>query len=664
MLVPVPRCCYNSYTPSGCEFNLQLLLTLVLDVDLMRVCFVQVHISTVTACIHGGPHVNHFPLSCDTCFKLPLCSVYFQQGPLDSPHIHRLRNHLFKRYKTFKVGEGGKKMEFVRLAVLEGKPNVPKDEEEIHDKLAFLQKFRNCGKEERQIAGYIDAFDLLHKSNHRIRVVYGQPGIGKTTLLTHVCRALAMKEADSEYALVLYFPLRNKMVSGATTLRELLSYFYPADDDKLHLSEVKHSLENSEDKEILLICDGADEIWEMLSIPDSSVIQEILAGTTLPQADVIVSSRPGSLPFLQDHSSSFYEIHGFDQASIEHYVEDFFKGTPEKAEKMMKELHSRPDLLGGAHIPMNLFIYCSVYDYGGLPPTMTACHKKFLCNVVKRECKKYGVPCQVDPSLSRLSPEVKDLFESLGALAYEGMMKNPPVFVFTESDIRRAFPTLPPEAVIEESIFKGLLVQHSCTVGYEEVNTFNFSHTTNHEFFVAWHISHLPEADQLQFVREHFSDPKFAVVVRFYSGLTGLSTPGVASLLCQSVSARSTSSVSSPAASFSLPSLCSNHDPSLLYLFHALYESQNSKFIQNIVQHLNQSLVFYLFLTSHDTLATAHCLGKCTHLSKLLFFGNPLPPSSPPHVCTILKANSHLRSLTLPVEHLSSTGECVYCLLL
>jgi hypothetical protein len=51
-------------TPSGCKFHLQLLLTLVLDFDLMRVCFVQVHISTVTACMHGGPHVNHFPLSC------------------------------------------------------------------------------------------------------------------------------------------------------------------------------------------------------------------------------------------------------------------------------------------------------------------------------------------------------------------------------------------------------------------------------------------------------------------------------------------------------------------------------------------------------------------------------------------------------------------------
>ena len=45
----------------------------------MRVCFVQVHISTVTACMHGGPHVNHFPLSCDTCFKFLLTWIRFLQ---------------------------------------------------------------------------------------------------------------------------------------------------------------------------------------------------------------------------------------------------------------------------------------------------------------------------------------------------------------------------------------------------------------------------------------------------------------------------------------------------------------------------------------------------------------------------------------------------------
>ena len=51
-------------TPSGCKFNLQLLLTLVLDVDLMRVCFVQVRISTVTACMHAQGIYNRPGIKC------------------------------------------------------------------------------------------------------------------------------------------------------------------------------------------------------------------------------------------------------------------------------------------------------------------------------------------------------------------------------------------------------------------------------------------------------------------------------------------------------------------------------------------------------------------------------------------------------------------------
>ena len=554
-------------------------------------------------------------------------------------------------------------MKFVQLAVLEGKPNEPKDE------LAFGRKFRNCGYKEQQVKGYIDAFNLLRKSNDSIRVVYGQPGIGKTTLLTHLCRALAMKEADSEYALVLYFPLRDKTVSGAKTLKELMSYYCnSAEDEKLDVSEVKQSLVDSDDKQILLIFDGTDEVQELLSVPDGSVIQRILSGKTLPQADVIVSSRPGSLPFLQHRSSSLYEIQGFDQTLMEHYIKDFFQGTPKKAEEMMKNLQSRSDLLGGARIPMNLLIYCSIYDYGGLPPTMTECHKQFLCNAVGREYEECEVPYQVDPSLSRLSPEDNSLFGSLGALAYKGMMHNPPVFMFNESDIRRAFHTLPPEAVIKESIFKGLLVQNSCKVGYGVMNTFNFPHTTSHEFFVAWHISHLPNNDQLQFVREHFFDPKFAMVVRFYSGLTGLSTPGVASLLFESVSALSTneSSQSPHATSFSLPPWCSNDDPGLLYLFHSLHKSQNSALTQSIVQHPTEVIGFDLFLTPHDILAISYCLQKCAHLKHLSFSRFPftLPSSCLRNVITIVKANPGLLSLELPVERLSSAGECLYCLLL
>ena len=132
--------------------------------------------------------------------------------------------------------------------------------------------------------------------------------------------------------------------------------------------------------------------------------------------------------------------------------------------------------------------------------------------------------------------------------------------------------------------------------------------------------------------------------------------PQVASFLCHPDP--QSSHPESSSQSSSLPSLCSNDNPHLLYIFHSLHESQNSDLAQNIVQQLNQSLVFHLHLTPHDFFAIAFCLSKCTHLRELIFF--QVTSSSSPHLFAILKANCLLQSLTLNVHHMSSPGELCY----
>ena len=549
-------------------------------------------------------------------------------------------------------------MEYVQLAVLPGQPDAPRETEKANDPLVFLQRYRHCGREDKKVNRYIDASELLRKGSDNLRVIYGQAGIGKTTLLKHISRALARKEVESDYTLVLYFPLREKTVSSAKDLEELLSY-YASGDKKLDLSELSQSLVDTSGKDVLFVFDGADEVRELLSTQNhGSIFQEIIKGRSLPQADVIVTSRPGSLPFLQEHSTVFYEIHGFDGESIQSYVREFFRAKPEEGQKILDELRSRPDLMGGAYIPMNLFIFCSIYVGRKFPPTMTLCYKQFICNVITRECKKSGIPCRVDPLLDSLSDDVKRLLESLSLLAYEGMVTTPPTFVFEEDDIRRVFPTLQPEALIEESLFKGLLHQHSSLVGFEARCSFNFSHATNQEFFTAYHLAQLPVDEQLQFVQENFTNIKFSMVFRFYAGLTGLLSPEVVSFLCHPHPQPHATCSQSSVHSLSRPSLCTNDDPHLLYLFHSLYESQNSDLTQTIVQRLNQSLFFHLLLTPHDTLAIAHCLSKCTHLRVLSFLHfNQFKPSSLFHVFSILQKNVHLQHLQLGVDHLSSAGE-------
>ena len=547
-------------------------------------------------------------------------------------------------------------MEYIKLAVLPSNP-THKDRGD-RNQLDFLQKYRSCGMESQGVDHYVELTKLLLRGSEKVRVIYGQAGIGKTTLLKQVCRTLAKKEASSKYSQVLYFPLREKKVSQAKDLQELLSY-YGSEDKKLDHSAAGQSLIDNKGRDTLVIFDGADEVRELFEKEDTCAFRKILESDVLPEADVIVTSRPGSLPFLQDQSPLFYEILGFDQASIDSYVRKFFECSPGAGEKMLDELRSRPDLIGGAHIPMNLFIFCSIYQSSGFPPTITKCYEKYLCNAIMSKSKKSS---PVNPSLKHLPDDVKPLLAALGKLAFQGMKTTtPPTFVFEENEVREAFSSMvKADQTMDESFFKGLLHQHSSTVGYLTSSTFNFSHTTNQEFFCAYHLTQLPDDKQLQFVQENFSNPIFAIVMRFYSGLTGLSLPQVASFLCHP-DPHSSHPESSSQSSF-LPSRCSNDNPHLLYIFHSLYESQNSDLAQSIVQQLNQSLDFALHLTPHDFVAIAFCLSRCTHLRRLAFhdFYQHVPPSSFPHLFAILKANCLLQYLLLPVDHLPSPGELSY----
>ena len=543
-------------------------------------------------------------------------------------------------------------MEYIKLAVLPSNP-THKDRGD-RNQLTLLQKYRSCGVESQRVDHYVEPTKLLLRGSERVRVIYGHAGIGKTTLLKQVCRTLAKKEASTEYSQVLYFPLREKKVSQAKDLRELFSY-YGSEDQNLDHSAAVQPLIDNKGRNTLVIFDGADEVRELLEKEDTCAFRKILEGDVLPEADIVVTSRPGSLPFLQDQSPLFYEIHGFDQTSIVSYVCRFFEGTPGAGEKMLDELRSRPDLIGGAHIPMNLFIFCSIYQGGGFPPTITKCYEKYLCNAIMSKSKKSS---PVNPSLKHLPDDVKPLLAALGKLAFEGMKATPPTFVFEEDEVRHAFSSMvKADQTMDESLFKGLLHQHSSTVGYLTSSTFNFSHTTNQEFFCAYRLTQLPNDEQLQFVKENFTNPNFAIVMRFYSGLTGLSLPQVASFLYHLYPKSSYPESSSQSSS--LPSRCDNVHPRLLYIFHSLYESHNTDLAQNIVQQLNQSLEFSFHLTPHDFFAIAFCLSKCTHLKILLFHGE-VSSSSLPHLFAILKANCLLQSLVLDVNHLSSPGELSY----
>ena len=233
------------------------------------------------------------------------------------------------------------------------------------DQAEFLKRFRDCGVRLSEGAEEVTVSHFLHKGSHQTRIIYGQPGTGKTTFLKHVCQRAADDEA-SDFSLVLYFPLREKAVSEALKddsdagLEQLMQYYIRGKKS----SASTEALLETEGAKVLIIFDGADEMHGLMDSREGSLLGALLEGRVLPKAHFIVSTRPGGCPLLQQHSTLFYEILGFDEEAVESYVKEFYKREPGKGEAMLSDLRARPDLMGGAHIPMNLAIFCSIYEMG------------------------------------------------------------------------------------------------------------------------------------------------------------------------------------------------------------------------------------------------------------------------------------------------------------
>ena len=561
--------------------------------------------------------------------------------------LQHARRLAYSRYQRLPLTEGPRELQFTKVAVLQNDPQ-PRKKGDVDQ---FLKRFRDCGVRLSEGATkQMTVNHFLHKGPQQTRILYGQPGTGKTTFLKHLCQKVANYET-SDFSLVLFFPLRDKAVSQALKddseagLEQLLRYYIPGKK----CSASTEALLESEGENVLLIFDGADETRGLIASPEGSLLGALLEGRLLPQAHFIVSTRPGGCPLLQEHRTVFYEILGFDEAAVESYVKDFFKSEPGKGEAMISDLRARPDLMGGAYIPMNLSIFCSIYNHNivgrsGFPATMTECYKSSVAMTITREKQKVKKASRIDPSLTDLPPNVEHLLSSLGVLAFKGLTQEPPDYIFQEDEVRHVFhTTVKRDEILEDSFFAGLLHLHPDQDGSS--STLNFSHTTKQEYFAAYHLSLLPKAEQAAFWRKNRHNPKFAVVLKFFAGLAQLKSAKVNKAIFD--------------IGGDLPSECDTANPYLLYVFHTLFESQNESLTQSIVTQLNGCLTFSLYLTPFDTMALCHCLTKCKHLTELHTSGplHFLSPTSFHHVCSVVSSNHLLQSLSLHVDQFSTEGE-------
>ena len=312
-------------------------------------------------------------------------------------------------------------------------------------------------------------------------LIEGHPGIGKTTLVKEMCLQWANNQLLTSDKLVLLLMLRDPNVHKITSTEQLVRYTQSTDQVQCVLSY----LQNNNGVGVTVIMDGFDELSTELR--QTSFFRKVIEGDVLPNARVVVTSRPSASACLHQCVQRRIEVLGFEKSSKEHYVNNALKDTPEHLHKLKAHFQQYPNIDALCYIPLNMAIIVYLCLLGSLPPTATKMYESFIINTIHRHFKKVGkIPNNNSVTQIKDFPKpVPEDLKQLQKVAFDGLLRDKIVFTVEEL----------PVLCKDDPTCYGLLQSTECYSAEKVISTqsFNFLHLGIQEFFASKYVTTLPE---------------------------------------------------------------------------------------------------------------------------------------------------------------------------
>ena len=350
-------------------------------------------------------------------------------------------------------------------------------------------------------------------------IVEGYAGIGKTTLCTMLTEGWANGEILTQFECVLLLPLRENLVSAATTLLQLFQLLHSS--EKLRTLVVEE-IEEREGEGVLIIADGWDELDTSHRRKQSFLYKLFLGSTILPFASVILTSRPSASAPLHDLPTvdRLVEVVGFNEENVKQYIESEFEECPEKASSLIEQLENNPVIQSVCSVPLNCAIICNLWHTLDrvLPKTLTELYTHIVLNIIFRNVRKRYPDISPLLSLSSfdLIPDILcEQFWLTCKFAYECLSQDK--IVFTEADLISLLPGFLefPDSFLSFGVLQS--TQTLLPVGHGL--SFHFAHLTIQEFLAALHLVTLPSEEKLKVCEAHSMNDRFLMVWKFVFGL-------------------------------------------------------------------------------------------------------------------------------------------------
>ena len=352
-------------------------------------------------------------------------------------------------------------------------------------------------------------------------LIEGAPGIGKTVLAKEIAYQWATNEILTEIKMVFLFYLRDPQLQSITTTKQLVEYMSMGCLNDDQSTTFNQYLVNSKGQQLCIVMDGFDEYPS--SLQKSSFIVNIIKGVVLPEAIVVITSRPTATVSLQDQVDRRIDILGLPKEERDKYIALTFRNSPKKQVELDKYLKQQPVIDGLCFVPLHLAILLYLFQQGNLPETLTEMNESFILHTIYRHLERYELTSSdaVD-KLENVPKPILNIVYNLSELAFKGIQENKLVFTFDE--IKQKCPSIN-EMVGAINGF-GLLqaVKHYLFKGAGTTTSFNFLHYTMQEYLAALHVSNLPSEQQSSLMKKTFWDGHYNFMWMMFVGIVGVNS--------------------------------------------------------------------------------------------------------------------------------------------
>ena len=405
-------------------------------------------------------------------------------------------------------------------------------------------------------------------------LIEGVPGSGKSTLVQRMCHDWSTVHFAQDYKVVIQVTLRSLPKDQKLSLEDLI---FTSVGDEAKVKEVTDFVTTCEGQEVLFIFDGFDELSEEMR--ENSLVCDIINGRILPQSSFVMTTRPISAESLYHCVDRRVEISGFGEEEVKEYITEYFASSnPSAGRQLLTTLSLRPHIKRLCYVPLLLLMICYVVSLGGdsaeLPRTLHELFELLIILTVNHNLERAGQKERAGSlqDVRRHCPS----FAKLAQLALDGIEKDTIIFPDLDFDVDQAL----------LGFFNGITTRNrfgiiSCTS--------HFLHLTMQEFMAALAVAKKTPEEQVTFWKHHLTlrynkEGRFVLapdryhrLFLFYSGVSGLSSPGIQSMLLDTLN-----TVVEPRISrrTPLPELCE-----------AVAESGNVQLAWSILSHCGPTVV-------------------------------------------------------------------------